>query len=371
MQSSNNKIDAALLGKIVFARFLELPLGAFDRLVAQVESSSGFSALAPWVTAIRVKPRVERGTIGNPASPVLGEVCEEANGRLLFLYQRESCVREYIFDKAGLQRLKSSPEFPKELATTLRRLRLINSRNRLTHALVEAVLACQAEYLRSGQALSSLPLTQAQMSARLKSEPGLSVLADTSRISRLVRGLSITLPNRKTIPMAELFPRPRKIHCHFVDYVIKKEKAWIAEGILRKPLTDQAVAEILDREDSIRLSRRTVANIRHDLAIPDCRSRSHRMNYLAATEGFSALMPLTPQALRSVVPAHPGVYEIRAVLRSPPPRGRVCGAGFAALFCSRQNGRFRPRWGKGKPVGERRAAGAAPRGVHRFGGGFA
>jgi len=53
------------------------------------------------------------------------------------------------------------------------------------------------------------------------------------------------------------------------------------------------------------------------LAIPDCRSRSQRMNYLAATEGFSALVPLTPQALRTAVPAQPGVYEIRAALDSP------------------------------------------------------
>ena len=36
------------------------------------------------------------------------------------------------------------------------------------------------------------------------------------------------------------------------------------------------------------------------------------MSYLTATEGFSALVPLTPEALRTVVPAYPGVYEIRA-----------------------------------------------------------
>lgn len=37
------------------------------------------------------------------------------------------------------------------------------------------------------------------------------------------------------------------------------------------------------------------------------------MNYMTATEGFSALVPLTPKVLRGVVPAHPGVYEIRAI----------------------------------------------------------
>jgi RNA polymerase sigma-54 factor len=87
--------------------------------------------------------------------------------------------------------------------------------------------------------------------------------------------------------------------------------------VLWKPLTDEAIATILEREYGIHLLRRTVANIRHDLAIPDCRSRSQRMSYLAATEGFSALVPLTPQALRTAVPSQPGVYEIRAALGEP------------------------------------------------------
>ena len=323
--NSNNKIDASLLGKIVFARFLEMPLRAFDHFVARAESSAGFSALAPWVTAGRVEqaqvrrqPGWARGTIGQPACPApsaLGEVCE-ADGRLLFLYHCESYAREYRFDEEGLNCLMSRPDFPVELAAILRKLRLINSRNRLTHALLQALLAAQAEYLLSGEPLSLVPLTQTQMSARLRAQPGLSVVADAGRISRLVRGLSITLPNRKTIPLVELFPRPRQIHCHFVDYVVKKEKTWMAEGVLREPLTDAAIAEILEREYGMHLLRRTVANIRHDLAIPDCRGRGPRMNYLAATEGFSALVPLTPQALRTAVPAQPGVYEIRAACAS-------------------------------------------------------
>jgi len=99
--------------------------------------------------------------------------------------------------------------------------------------------------------------------------------------------------------------------------VIQKEKAWMLQGALWEPLTDEAIAVILKSEYGIRLSRRTVANIRQDLAIPDCRSRRQRMNYLAATEGFSTLVPLTPQSLRTAVPAQPGVYEIRATLGLP------------------------------------------------------
>ncbi|MFZ3084636.1 hypothetical protein [Rhodoferax ferrireducens] len=320
MQHHNNKIDAALLGKIVLARFLELPLRAVDRLVTREESSTGFAALRPWVTVSQLEgAQVVHDTSAssqNQTSPVLGVIREASRG-LMFLYHRDSYAREYRFDEEGVNHLMSRPDFPAELAGVLRRLRLINTRNRLTHALMQAVLASQAAYLRSGQALALLPLTQAEISARLQSESNLSVVADPGRVSRLVRGLSIALPNGKAVPLGGLFPKPRQVHCHFVEHVIKREKEWMVQEVLWEPLTDEAIAAILKREYGIRLSRRTVANIRHDLAIPDCRSRSQRMNYLAATEGFSALVPLTPQALRTAVPAQPGVYEIRATLGSP------------------------------------------------------
>jgi len=325
LQHHNNKIDAALLGKIVLARFLELPLRAFDRLVTQTEFSTGFTALRPWVTVSQLEGAQvahdaadthQTGTPQTQASPILGEIHETSQG-LMFLYHRDSYAREYRFDEEGVNHLMSRPDFPVERAGVLRRLRLINTRNRLTHALMQAVLASQAAYLRSGQALALLPLTQAEISARLRTESNLSVVADPGRISRLVRVLSIALPNGKAVPLGGLFPKPRQVHCHFVDHVIKREKTWMLEGVLREPLTDEAIAAILEREYGIRLLRRTVANIRHDLAIPDCRSRSQRMNYLAATEGFSALVPLTPQALRTAIPAQPGVYEIRAALGLP------------------------------------------------------
>lgn len=316
----HHKIDACLLGKIVLARFLELPLRDFDRLVTRAESSDGFAALRPWVTVGQLEgtqvAHDATDTRQTQASQVLGEI-REANRGLMLLYHRNSYAREYRFDEESVNHLMSRPDLPGERAGVLRRLRLINTRNRLTHALMQAVLASQAAYLRSGQPLALLPLTQAKISAQLQSASNLSVVADPGRISRLVRVLSIALPNGEAMPVGGLFPKPRQVHCHFVEHVIKREKAWMLQGVLWEPLTDEAIAATLQREYGIRLSRRTVANIRHDLAIPDCRSRSQRMNYLAATAGFSTLIPLIPQALRTAIPAQPGVYEIRAALGPP------------------------------------------------------
>ena len=179
MQHHNKKIDAALLGKIVLARFLELPLRTFTRQVAQVESSTEFAALRPWMAVGRLPGAWVVHDAADipktPASPILGEVREEGRN-LTFFYHSPNCAREYRFDEEGVKHRMSHPDFPAEQAGALHRLRLINTRNRLTHALMQAVLATQMPYLRSGQALALLPLTQAAIAAQLRSESNLSVV---------------------------------------------------------------------------------------------------------------------------------------------------------------------------------------------------
>lgn len=315
MQLQNKKIDAALLGKIELARFLTLSLHAVDRIVHEAESSRGFSALRPWVTPGRLQGarlKHDAAEILGAGSPhVLGEVrLEDASP--VFFYHRESSMREYRFDEEVLADLRLQPDFPAESAGVLHRLRLINTRNRLSHALMHAVLTAQTVYLRSGDVLALHPLSQALLSRLMCAEAGLPMVADAGRISRLVRKLSIVLPNAKVVPLAEMLPKPRQIHCLLLDQVLKKEKTWLAQGILCEPFTDEAIAGLLERRYGVRLLRRTVVDIRRSLAIPNSRSRGRRIEYLAVTEGFSALVPLTPQALRTVVPARSGVYEIRA-----------------------------------------------------------
>ena len=314
MQRHKNKIDADLLGKIMLSRFLEMPLQVLDNCVTQVESSADFADLRNYVVPGRLQETHVLSCSGN--SPSLLGKFQEKNGDLALFYCRESFVREYLFDDQALAEHTSCNSLPKEQAGILSKLRLINTRNRLTQALMQAVLASQKEYLNSGSNLSLVPLTQARISTRLISEAGLSVVADPGRISRLIRRLSIMLPNDQTVALGKLFPKARQIHCHAVSNVVDREKTMIAKGILAYPLSDETIAAVLAQDHGICVSRRTVANIRRDLAIPDCRRRGQRMNYLAATAKFSALLPLTLQTLRTEVPVHPGVYEIRTSLSS-------------------------------------------------------
>jgi RNA polymerase sigma-54 factor len=313
-------IDAQLLGKIEFARVLELPLRNFHRMVERTEALIPDVGLDAFVTVahlphgqLTVMP--EDGVLHLPIEP-LGQV-SVAGGRPELLYYRESYLREYRFDEEGVRNLMSRPDFSPGQARVLHKLRLVNSRNRLTHALVQSMLEAQSAWLSSGEPLTLRVFTQTVASARLRSDPALMVIADEGRISRLARGLSVMLPNGQVIPLVELFVKPRQIHRSLVQRLVMEEKNWMLEDELHEPLTDSAIAEILNREYGAHLSRRTVVNIRQELAIPDRRVRCERMRYLAATKGFSALMPLTSHTVRNAVPAQPGVYEIRTMCSGP------------------------------------------------------
>lgn len=310
----NNNLDATTLGKIVLARFLTLPLKTYDRCVTRIESSAHFAALAPWVEpSILNHATACDGAADTPtsSSQTLGEIClsEQQPG---FIYHKASFIREYRFNEAEIEHLRQSRSFPAELTAILHRIRLINSRNRLTHALIEALLDIQAPYLISGDPLTLVPLPQAHMSRLLLARGNLPLVPDAGRLSRLIRGLSFKMPGGKTLPFNALFPNARQLHCHRIGFLIKREKALILEGRITRPLSDDAIAELMGSQYGIVLSRRSVAAIRHQLAIPDWRRRGERKDYLVATEDFSSLLPLTPQTLSILVPQHSGVYEIRS-----------------------------------------------------------
>ena len=314
MQYQHKRIDPGLLGKIVLARFMELPLQRIDRIVNQIEASVDFLSLSQLVTPSCLQGAQfissETPLVSGMALSTLGAVREQ-DGGLVFQYHSTSYAREYLFDEDGILQLKEVGALTKGLSKTLHRLRLINTRNQLTYQLIQAVISIQADFLRSGHISTLLPLTQTAISERLCGAGYLSMEADPSRISRLIRTLSIILPSEKLIALCDLFPQPRQIHCQLVEQIIRTEKTWLAQGSIEGPMSDQAIADLLKQEYGVSLLRRTVADIRQSMAIPNSWSRNQRMDYVLATEGFSFPLGLSSETL-SNVPSRSGVYEIRA-----------------------------------------------------------
>ncbi len=308
-------IDPQLLGRIVVARFLELPLRTLERRVRSFERDRLFEVLRPAVRRARLSfaPAMRtRPAQGN----VLGEVYWEDDGPRL----RYACAafdRVYLFDEDRLSAVLARRRDDPALKRLVSRLRLVNTRNRLTHALVQVVLATQVEYLRSGDLLRLKPFSQAELAARIRARGDCPVIADASRVSRLVRRLALRLPGGKLVPARKLCPKPRDLHRGFVAHAVKRERAGMVAGVRSTPLRDREIAAVVKRIFGARLSRRRVAYARRDLGIPDFRARARHTEYLTATADFSPLQPLDLAVLREQVSPAPGVYEIRSRLAAP------------------------------------------------------
>lgn len=310
--SDKKRLAADLLGKIVLARFIEIPLRAFDRLVKKWEQSPQFDALKSALTVRQLPGAQTARQVLPEAQRALGHAVL-VDGDVTFFHHSESYGREYLFDEEILADILSRSANSMELVRLVQHLRLINTRNRISCAIVRKLIETQADYVRSANPLTLRPFSQAQVSAALRAEAGIKVIVDEGRISRLIRKLSIILPGGKEVDLRSLCPKPRQVHYYFVDHVIKNERALMIEGIgiVRAPLKDGEIAAEIGKKFAVRLSRRSVAYIRHDLGIPDYRDRGHKSGYLSATTGFSSLLPLTRQSVLAGAPSGPGVYEIR------------------------------------------------------------
>ncbi|BAM06311.1 RNA polymerase factor sigma-54 [Leptospirillum ferrooxidans] len=300
------KLDPALLGKIVVARFLELPLQRFDLFVQRLESELLTQRLSGVIT-IREIEGTKMGQNVDPEGKTIGEIGWEGNTPEL-LYHKKSYIRTYHFDDTDQEGILQKKEFQKMVQS----FRLINTRNHLTYALIQYMLRYQATYLRASDPTLLRPLTQSQISFGLATGGFYSGIADSSRISRLIRTLFVKMPDNRIRDLSILSPSSREICCHFINRVIKLERSLMDEGKLLDPLTDGEIAERVGADFGSHLSRRTVAYIRRELGIPEGKERRQVRCYHVATAHFSPPMFLSTPILREVVPNEPGVYEIRS-----------------------------------------------------------
>ena len=312
----NKVLEPILLGKILLARFLGLSLKRFDAYVTALDSDPGLVRLSEFVEIGRIKgsslvPSVEKGP------PVVGEII--SNGSFpIFLFHASSSVREYRFDDEAVSHFLRDGSGNEDLRRLVRRLRLVNTRNRISHELIGFLLRYQRRYFQTEDPIDLKPLTQGEIADVLVVESDPRCQVDSSRISRMLKGFLVLFPDGRVRGLSHLCSHSREIYCHFVNRVIKSEKSLILEGFLNGPLSDDEVATRVESAFGSRISRRTVAHIRRALGIPSARNRSGGRTYHEATADFSAPLVLTPKNVREHVPDEAGVYEIRSFVQGAP-----------------------------------------------------
>ncbi|TAM48236.1 MAG: hypothetical protein EPN55_00685 [Gammaproteobacteria bacterium] len=307
------RLEPAQLGRIIVARFLELPLRAFERRVHALEQAPDFRALDGILYVGRLTglaPLRARGTTGNR---LLGVIHVDGD-KLAFRYASPAFDCVYLFDETAVAERAAKS---RTTARLIGNLRLVNTRNRLTHAVVQTLMGAQTEFLLSGDPLGLRALSQAALARRLRTDGVCPVDADPSRLSRLLRYLTVRLPDGEIAPLRSLCPAARTLHRYYVGQILRQEQAILIEDETLVPMTDREIARAALRQFDARLLTRTVSYIRHDLGIPAARERRHRSKYLAATVGFSPVLPLSEEVLRVRVPPGPGVYELRCDRAAP------------------------------------------------------
>lgn len=303
------------LGRIVVARFLELPLRTFERRVRTLEQAPRFQDLLR--DAVRIGSLSGRPSV--TARQARGEdllgMVQRAGESVVFHYASAAFDREYAFEEVVLARLMARGDL--ELTRLVSRLRLVNTRNRLTHALVQTLIETQGDYVPTGDPLRLGLLSQAALSARIRARGACSVDADPSRVSRLLRHLAVRLPGGEVVRLRSLCPVARDLQRRYVSWVIQQERVRMVEDRTLAPMTDRGIAAAVREAFGARLLTRTVAYIRCDLGIPGSRERERRSEYLSVTVGFSPVLSLTAESLHEQVPPGSGVYEIRRA-ETPP-----------------------------------------------------
>lgn len=237
-------------------------------------------------------------------------------GRPEICYRSESLVREYRIDDQAFDRFLAARNDEDERIQALRllsRMRLVNSRNRLTHALLSTLVDQQETFLRTGDPANLRPVTQQRVVELLDTgQAGRGPQADPSRVSRLLRAGSVVIDQGAEVDLKRLCPSPREVHREIVRDIVRREQARMVAGEIPGPLTDHDLARDVERRCQHGVSRRSVAFIRQELGIPHHRARAQRGCYLTVTSGFSSLRPAVTDTVRAEVPAAPGVYEIRS-----------------------------------------------------------
>ncbi|HBU69707.1 MAG TPA: hypothetical protein DEE98_04925 [Elusimicrobia bacterium] len=160
-------------------------------------------------------------------------------------------------ERAGLKKL-------------LERIELINLRKSLMHSVISGVLKKQSGYFNSGGEKRPLPFRQIELAEEIKVHP--------SAVSRAIAGRSIETPWGEEKPLKLFFSsgkaEQREKVLLLMERIFDEEKTKLMKGELQRPLSDSAIAVILNNKHNIAISGRTVTKYREISGIPGAFSRA-------------------------------------------------------------------------------------------------
>lgn len=309
-----NEPQGELIGKIILAEFLEYPMGKFMNFIRELEELPLYQKLSyEGIISHRYLPDAKAVREGSLPSGVIAEV--KNDGSFSIHYSNAGFSIEYMVDNEKLQRIingiKLAKEDKKEISGLLHKLRRISTRNRIAHEILKGILKYQRDYFESGSELDLKPLGRAELVRVISKKNNGGIIIDTSRICRLIRGISVITPQRKEVELRCLFSSKRNIMKRHIRVLLSSEREDMCGGRLKVPYTDEQLGRKLSDERNLSITRRGVAYFRKGLGILSYSKRVDSQGYPPLSANFSTIYPFTIPSVKNNAPKCPGIYELR------------------------------------------------------------
>lgn len=309
-----------LLGKIILANFLEYGMKKFITFIGEVEGLPLYKRLAQEGIIIR-KPLPDAKILRQENAAALAKVeviAEVRKGANLSIHytKREFSIEYQINDEkppGSMNNLKLTEEDKKDISGLLHKLRRINTRNLITHEILKGILNYQRDYFESNSELDLKPLTMTELARIISNSKGNSHsfdFVDVSRISRVIRRLSVTTPQGEEVPLRFFFASRKDIVKGYIKAILNREGKDICNSQLKRPYTDEELRHKLNEEHGLLITKREVAYCRKDLGILPYSKRNGYV-YRSLLTNFSKIYPFTLPSVKNNAPVYPGVYELR------------------------------------------------------------
>jgi DNA-directed RNA polymerase specialized sigma54-like protein len=180
---------------------------------------------------------------------------ERSGENIIVNYFAPSLARgRYIINYEGFEELSKSGAFNKdeikETRQLFRNLELINSRKDTLNQILQGIIDRQKLYFHAGDPRALLPFSQKELSKKIGLAP--------SSVSRAIRGKSIDTPWGEEFPLKHFFPRPKRFRKELLRRLLEGGEEFSSDEMIRNSLWEKF---------GVAISRRSVANLRKELAL--------------------------------------------------------------------------------------------------------
>ena len=300
-----------IIGRIILAKFLSLPMKRYEAEINKIRNDNLYQDLSRIITFKKFPKAEVSKNLNKHNLNILGRIEKERN-TFFILYRTSWFAGKFRLDRNRLKNLNKIGKLKdlkeNEIESIDRKLKLISTRNIITHMVLISIIEHQPEFLRTLNPLKIIPLSQVQVSNWIKNQ-GYQWI-DNSMISRVITDTLIEIPNGTTMILKDFLPNKREVYKRYIKEILVKEEMHIKSNKIISPYTDEEIRVILRKKFGLNISRRTISYCRNQMRIAPSYRRTYNNLYPPNWINFSSYFPMTLDSVKENTPELSGIYEM-------------------------------------------------------------